>query len=77
VAGPGWASESDDGRGLLYGFGYMVSGLAASQHSLWGIYFGYGLLAGIGMGMGYICPVATLVKWFPDMMQPCSAWPSR
>ena len=31
-----------------------------------GLYFGYGVLTGFGMGMGYICPVATLVKWFPD-----------
>ena len=39
---------------------------AAAHHSLAGIYFGYGVVAGVGMGMGYICPVATLVKWFPD-----------
>ena len=52
--------------GILYGIGYMVASFAARQHSLSGIYLGYGLLAGIGMGMGYICPVATLVKWFPD-----------
>jgi OFA family oxalate/formate antiporter-like MFS transporter len=52
--------------GILYGAGYMFAGLGASHHSLTGIYLGYGLLAGIGMGMGYICPVATLVKWFPD-----------
>ena len=53
--------------GILYGLGYIVAGLAASQHSLYGMYCGYGVFAGIGMGMGYICPVATLVKWFPDM----------
>jgi OFA family oxalate/formate antiporter-like MFS transporter len=52
--------------GILYGAGYMVAALSASHHSLGGIYLGYGLLAGVGMGMGYICPVATLVKWFPD-----------
>jgi MFS transporter, OFA family, oxalate/formate antiporter len=53
--------------GILYGLGYIVAAIAAMQHSLTGIYLGYGVLAGIGMGMGYICPVATLVKWFPDM----------
>lgn len=53
--------------GILYGLGYIVAGIAATQHSLAGMYLGYGVLAGIGMGMGYICPVATLVKWFPDM----------
>ncbi len=53
--------------GILYGLGYIVSGFAAAHHSLNGLYLGYGALGGIGMGMGYICPVATLVKWFPDM----------
>jgi OFA family oxalate/formate antiporter-like MFS transporter len=52
--------------GILYGLGYMAAALAASRHSLGGLYFGYGVLCGVGMGMGYICPVATLVKWFPD-----------
>ena len=53
--------------GILYGAGYIVAFFAASHHSLNTLYFGYGVLAGLGMGMGYICPVATLVKWFPDM----------
>jgi OFA family oxalate/formate antiporter-like MFS transporter len=52
--------------GLLYGLGYMVAGWAVSNHSLAGLYAGYGVLGGIGMGMGYICPVATITKWFPD-----------
>lgn len=52
--------------GILYGLGYMAAGLASARHSLGGLYLGYGVLAGIGMGMGYICPVATLVKWFPE-----------
>jgi OFA family oxalate/formate antiporter-like MFS transporter len=52
--------------GVLYGAGYMAASLASARHSLVGLYLGYGVLSGIGMGMGYICPVATLVKWFPD-----------
>jgi OFA family oxalate/formate antiporter-like MFS transporter len=52
--------------GILYGAGYMLAALAASHHSLYGMYFSYGAVSGFGMGMGYICPVATLVKWFPD-----------
>jgi OFA family oxalate/formate antiporter-like MFS transporter len=52
--------------GVIYGLGYLVSAFAVSNHSLRGLYFGYGVLGGIGMGMGYITPVATLVKWFPD-----------
>ena len=34
--------------------------------SLYLFYFGYGVISGIGLGVGYICPVSTLVKWFPD-----------
>jgi MFS transporter, OFA family, oxalate/formate antiporter len=52
--------------GLLYGAGYLISAWAASNRSLAGIYLGYGVLGGFGMGMGYICPVATVTKWFPD-----------
>ena len=52
--------------GIIYGIGYIVAGFAARQHSLSGMYFGYGVLGGFGMGMGYITPVATLVKWFPE-----------
>jgi len=52
--------------GVLYGIGYLVSSYASSVHSLHLLYVGYGVLGGLGMGMGYITPVATLVKWFPD-----------
>ncbi|HEX6907812.1 MAG TPA: MFS transporter, partial [Terriglobales bacterium] len=52
--------------GLIYGVGYMLAGVSATHHSLDGLYIAYGVLTGVGMGMGYICPVATLVKWFPE-----------
>jgi OFA family oxalate/formate antiporter-like MFS transporter len=52
--------------GLCYGCGFLIAALATSLHSLIGIYIGYGLFGGLGMGMGYICPVATITKWFPD-----------
>ena len=52
--------------GVLYGIGFLVSAWAVHAGSLWGLYAGYGVLGGIGMGMGYICPVATITKWFPD-----------
>ncbi len=52
--------------GVLYGIGYLLAAAFASRHSLAGIYLSYGVLGGIGMGMGYITPVATLTKWFPD-----------
>ena len=53
--------------GFIYGLGYIIAGYATAHHSLRGMYLGYGILGGFGMGMGYITPVATLVKWFPDM----------
>jgi len=52
--------------GVLYGIGYLIAAYGAGHSSLSTIYAGYGVLSGIGMGMGYITPVATLVKWFPD-----------
>jgi OFA family oxalate/formate antiporter-like MFS transporter len=52
--------------GVIYGIGYIVAGFASQAGSLYGMYLGYGVISGIGMGMGYITPVATLVKWFPD-----------
>ncbi len=52
--------------GVIYGIGYLVAGFAVRSNSLMGLYLGYGVIAGIGMGMGYITPVATLVKWFPE-----------
>jgi MFS transporter, OFA family, oxalate/formate antiporter len=52
--------------GVIYGISYLLAGWFASQHSLWGMYVSYGCLGGIGMGMGYITPVATITKWFPD-----------
>ncbi len=52
--------------GVLYGISYVLAGLAARGHSLTGMYLTYGVMGGLGMGMGYITPVATLVKWFPD-----------
>ncbi len=52
--------------GIVYGAGYLLAAYFASRHSLGGLYFSYGALGGIGMGMGYITPVATLTKWFPE-----------
>jgi MFS transporter, OFA family, oxalate/formate antiporter len=49
---------------VLYGAGVFLASLSADK--LWVLYLTYGVLAGIGLGFGYIVPVATLVKWFPD-----------
>jgi OFA family oxalate/formate antiporter-like MFS transporter len=50
--------------GILYGLGVFLASFSAGR--LYWLYFSYGLIAGIGLGLGYIVPVATLVKWFPD-----------
>jgi OFA family oxalate/formate antiporter-like MFS transporter len=49
--------------GILYGLGVFLAGYT---NSLWWLYLTYGLLGGVGLGFGYIVPVAVLVKWFPD-----------
>jgi len=46
--------------------GLWLSSLGVSLHNLWLVYLGYGVIGGIGLGLGYIAPVSTLVKWFPD-----------
>jgi MFS transporter, OFA family, oxalate/formate antiporter len=50
--------------GICYGLGVALSSLSAGR--IWVLYLGYGVLGGLGLGLGYIVPVATLVKWFPD-----------
>ena len=50
--------------GALYGIGVFLAGF--SDGRLWWMYGSYGLMGGIGLGLGYIVPVATLVRWFPD-----------
>ncbi|HET6391766.1 MAG TPA: MFS transporter, partial [Blastococcus sp.] len=46
--------------------GFLVGSLGIATEQLWLLYFGYGILGGIGLGIGYISPVSTLIKWFPD-----------
>jgi len=50
----------------FFGGGMLVAGLGAYLENLYIIWLGYGVLGGIGLGIGYITPVSTLVKWFPD-----------
>jgi MFS family permease len=46
--------------------GFLVGGLGIETRQLWLVYLGYGVIGGIGLGIGYISPVSTLIKWFPD-----------
>ena len=50
--------------GVLYGLGVFLASFTRGR--LWWLYGSYGVIAGVGLGLGYIVPVATLVKWFPD-----------
>ncbi|MFT3830946.1 MAG: OFA family MFS transporter [Opitutaceae bacterium] len=51
---------------LLYGAGHLLAALALSLHSLPLLWLGYGVIGGCGLGLGYVTPVATAAKWFPD-----------
>jgi MFS family permease len=52
--------------GLCWVIGFFISALGVYVHELWMIYLGYGIFGGLGLGIGYISPVSTLIKWFPD-----------
>jgi MFS family permease len=51
---------------LCWAGGFFISAIGVQVHNLWLIYLGYGVLGGIALGIGYISPVSTLIKWFPD-----------
>jgi len=65
-----WLNRSGNPRrvaltgGFLYGLGVFLS--SYSTNGLWWLYLSYGLIGGLGLGAGYIIPIAVLVKWFPD-----------
>lgn len=46
--------------------GFIVAAFGVYIHNIWIVYLGHGVLGGIGLGLGYISPVSTLLKWFPD-----------
>jgi MFS family permease len=51
---------------VCFSGGFFVSAPGVWLHQIWLLYLGYGVLGGIGLGLGYISPVSTLIKWFPD-----------
>ena len=51
---------------FCWGGGFLIGGLGIIYHQLWLIYLGYGVIGGCGLGLGYVSPVATLIRWFPD-----------
>src|SRR6201992_2027505 len=66
-----WLEKAGPRRAMFYAAicfasGFFVSAVGAQLHSIALIYLGYGVIGGIGLGLGYISPVSTLIKWFPD-----------
>jgi MFS family permease len=51
---------------LCWSGGLAIAALGVAQHQLWLMWLGAGVIGGIGLGLGYISPVSTLIKWFPD-----------
>ena len=51
---------------VCFALGFFISYVGVVSHQLWLLYLGYGIVGGTGLGLGYISPVSTLIKWFPD-----------
>lgn len=52
--------------GILFGIGTILTGVADKLGSLPLLYLSYGIIGGVGNGFGYVTPIATLIRWFPD-----------
>ncbi len=66
-----WLEKAGPRRAMFYaaicfGAGFLIAAAGVSAHSLLLVYLGYGVVGGVGLGLGYISPVSTLIKWFPD-----------
>jgi MFS family permease len=66
-----WVEEGGPRRAmftaaLCWAGGFFLSAIGVYLHTLWIIYLGYGVIGGFGLGIGYISPVSTLIRWFPD-----------
>jgi len=51
---------------VCWGGGQLLGSFGVLSHELWLLYFGYGVVGGCGLGLGYVSPVSTLIRWFPD-----------
>ena len=61
--GPRWAMTVSL---VCFSSGFLIAALGAATGQYWLVVLGYGFVGGIGLGIGYISPVSTLIKWFPD-----------
>jgi MFS family permease len=71
AVGGTWVERSGPRKAMFvsasfWATGFLVGALGIATGQLWLLYLGYGVLGGIGLGIGYISPVSTLIKWFPD-----------
>lgn len=67
----GWLERAGPRRAgliaaLCWGGGLVIGGYGVMIHQLWLVFLGCGVIGGVGQGLGYITPVSTLIKWFPD-----------
>lgn len=51
---------------LCWSGGFIIGGVGIATSQLWLLYLGYGVIGGCGLGLGYVSPVSTLIRWFPD-----------
>ena len=51
---------------FCWGGGFLIGSLGIAWHQLWLVYLGYGVIGGCGLGLAYVSPVSTLIRWFPD-----------
>jgi MFS family permease len=61
--GPRWAMAMSS---MFFVGGLLIASLGVTTDQYWMVVAGYGFIGGIGLGIGYISPVSTLIKWFPD-----------
>jgi len=66
-----WLEDAGPRKAMLasavcFGGGFIVAAVGVVLHQIWLLYIGYGVIGGIGLGLGYISPVSTLIRWFPD-----------
>jgi len=71
AVGGTWVEANGPRKAMLvsaccWASGFLVGALGIGTKQLWLVYLGYGVIGGIGLGIGYISPVSTLIKWFPD-----------